>query len=210
MRVACDLDNVVVDILDSARKAVAASASVEISEIVDTHIYWAPFHHHDEVIAQKLATPHEFWQCTTMLASAPPLPGAINALDRMARFGRLAGYVTRRAPSARTVTLEWIDRNKAPRAPLMMVGHEKSEDNHIACKADICLTIGATHLIDDSQEEAARALARGIIPILIDHPLGREKRYAWLAENPQVALARDITHAVEMLTSDMPLILQSA
>jgi len=197
--VAFDLDNVVVDILEAARFAAAASAGIKADDVVDTGIYYAPFHHPRSDIAALLATPHEFWQREDILAAAPPMPGAREALRRLADAGMLTAYVTRRAGKARGITQAWLEIHGMPLVPLHHVGHHEADRNHEACKARTCLDIGATHLVDDSQHEAESALRHGITPILIDHPLGRRARNEWLGSHPGVTIARDAAHAVDML-----------
>lgn len=200
-RVAFDLDNVVVDIVEAAREAVAASAGVPAADIFDTHVYYAPFGHVDANVSRLLATPHEFWQREDVLAAARPLPGAREALVRLHDAGMLAGYVTRRAGRARGITRAWLEIHDMPVVDLHLVGHHEAHRNYEGCKARVCLEIGATHLVDDSQREAEDAVRLGVTPILVDHPLGREARTAWLKLNPGVFLARDAGHAVDHLTS---------
>ena len=197
--VAFDLDNVVVDILQAARYAAAATAGIPVEAVVDTGIYYAPFHHACGGVAALLATPHEFWQREDILAAAPPMPGARAALMRLANAGMLTAYVTRRAGKARGITQAWLEIHGMPMVPLHHVGHHEADRNNEACKARTCLDIGATHLVDDSQHEAESALRHGITPILIDHPLGREARTEWLVAHPHVILARDAAHAVDIL-----------
>lgn len=201
MRVAFDLDNVVVDILASARMKAAARAGIDARDVLDTHVYAAPFTHPDPSVAALVATDHDFWQDLGMLRAATPMPGAIAALRALAQVDALGAYVTRRAPNAREVTLDWLQRVGAPEAELAMVGHEDADHNHAACKADVCLMLGMTHLVDDSEGEAERAMRRGVSPILVDHPLGRARRTEWLARHPGIPLARDAAHAVQMLTA---------
>lgn len=198
-KVAFDLDNVVVDILESARRTAAAMAGVEHDVILDTWTYATPFSHEDPVVAALIVTDHVFWQKHEILLQATVMEGAVEAIRRLHDAEMLAGYITRRAPNARDLTLEWLRVNGLPDVALHHVGHEDEALNHAMCKADICLEIGATHLVDDSQHEVQRALDKGIIPILVDHPLGRAARMEWLSQRPHVMLARDAVHAVEML-----------
>lgn len=199
--VAFDLDNVVVDILEAAREAAAALAGIEIAAVEDTWTYSAPFTHSDAGVAARLATSHDFWQREDILAAAHPIEGAREALWRLQEANMLRGYVTRRADRAMGITKAWLEFHGFPSASLHHVGHSEEMRNYDSCKAEICLRIGATHLVDDSQHEAEAALRRGIVPILVDHPLGRAARHAWLLEHPEVTLARDAVEAVGMLTA---------
>lgn len=197
--VAFDLDNVVVDILESARAAAAAVADIQASAVLDTWLYSSPFTHGDPDVAMRLVTSHDFWQREDILASARPIEGAREALWRLHDAGMLRGYVTRRAERAMGITKAWLEFHGFPGAGLHHVGHHEEMRNYDSCKAETCLRIGATHLVDDSQHEAASALRRAVTPILVDHPLGRAARHAWLLENPGVALARDAVEAVDLL-----------
>lgn len=199
LRVAFDLDNVVVDIVAAARDALAAAAGIPAAEIVTTSDYKAPFSHPDAAIRKRLATPHEFWQREDVLAAAKPLPGARRALMDLAEAEMLAAYITRRAPRARGITQAWLEIHDMPTVPLHLVGHHDVLRNGDACKARICRDIGATHLVDDSQHEAERALPFGIAPILVDHPLGRPMRSAWRSMHPEVVMVDDATDAAAWL-----------
>jgi hypothetical protein len=199
MRVALDLDNVLVDILESARIAVAALAGIEPASLVDTGVYATPFTHPDEEVSRRIVTDHHFWQRDDVMAASRPLPGARDAAVRLADAGVLAGYVTRRSIRARGITAAWLDLHDFPRSEMRFVGHHEAHLNHDACKAEECLALMATHLVDDSQAEAGRALDRGVVPILVDHPLGRVARDEWLRAHPGVAVAPDIAAAVSML-----------
>ena len=197
--VAVDLDGVVADIVVSARMAAAGNAGIRVEDVVDTGIYWAPFSHPDAALRERLATGHSFWQRADVLEGAPAVPGAITALDRLHASGRLAAYVTRRPPSVRGLTLSWLGRKRAPAVPLLMVGHDDGDRNHLTSKADMCIAIGATMLVDDSHQEVAEALGRGLGALLVDHELGREARHAWRRANPGTPLVHDLDHAVRMI-----------
>lgn len=200
--VALDLDNVIVDILESARHVISHDVQVSVSEIRDTGVYSAPFTHEDPEIADKVVTSHDFWQRAEVLATATPLPGALQAVNRLDGNGQLVGYITRRSPRAQGITRAWLELQGFPMKPVHFVGHDDADMNQTACKAEICIRIGATHLVDDSQKEAASAIARGVSVILIDHPLGRKARDEWLARHPDITLARDAGHAIDMLITD--------
>jgi hypothetical protein len=198
-KVALDLDNVIVDIVESARMAVAVLAGVEPGDLVDTGLYASPFTHPDPEVARLIVTDHDFWQREDVLAGARPLPGARNAVWRLHDAGGLAGYVTRRSIRARGITAAWLDLHDFPAAQMRFVGHHEQHQNHAACKAEECIDLQATHLIDDSQAEAGRAMERGIVAILVDHPLGRIARSHWLADHPGVRLAPDIASAISII-----------
>ncbi len=199
MLVALDLDNVVVDIMVAARKAAAMMIDVDETEIIDTWRYYSPFTHINPVLAEKIITDHAFWERDDILASAPIISGAYEAAHRLADAGILAGYVTRRSPRSQGITQGWIDLNNLPNRPLRVVGHSDRAYYQNLCKSDACRDIGATRLIDDSHNEAARILAAGLDVIVIDHPLGREDRNQWIRENPKAMLAKDLVHAVDHL-----------
>lgn len=199
LRVALDLDNVLVDILESARIAVAALAGIDPTSLVDTWVYATPFTHPDESVSRLIVTDHHFWQRDDVMAASRPLPGARDAAMRLANAGILAGYVTRRSLRAKGITGAWLDLHDFPKAEMRFVGHHEADRNNAACKAEECLALKATHLIDDSQAEAGRAVDRGITAILVDHPLGRIARNDWLAANTGVPLATDVAEAVSLL-----------
>lgn len=197
--VAFDLDNVIVDIVESARSAAAALADVDPGSLIDTGIYATPFTHPDPELASLIVTNHEFWQRDDVLACSKPLPGAREALWRLHDAGMLRGYVTRRAERAMGITRAWLEFYGFPSSGLHHVGHHEEMRNYDSCKAETCLRIGATHLVDDSHREADSAVRRGVVPILVDHPLGRLARQAWQLEHPDVIIVPDASAAVEHL-----------
>lgn len=199
IRIACDLDNVVVDILHSAKMAMAGFVGVPIEEITMSWIYQAPFSHPDPTIAERLVPSNAFWQLEEVVGKAKPLQGAIEALNELHRHGMLAGYVTRRAPEAGVATRQWLRSFGAPDVPLHMVGHVEAERCYESCKSEACFALGATHLIDDNPHEAGRAIEAGLNVVVVDHPLGRPVREEWVARNQGVTVARDVAHAADLL-----------
>lgn len=199
MKIALDLDNVVVDILVSARESLAADIGVESSTILDTWIYEQPFTHEDPVIREKMTLEHEFWQREDVLLKAPAMRNAVAAVRTLDRFGLLGAYITRRPGKTYDLTARWLEENGLPDKPLYTVGHEQKDLNHESCKADVCISIGATHLIDDSAFEIERAISKGLTGIIVDHPLAKEKRSEWIKLNPRAKVVRDLSHAVDIL-----------
>lgn len=200
-RAAVDVDNVICDTLAGARAAKVRATGIDPRHIVDTFLYGSPFTHGDPAIARLLLTPHSFWTDPEIFIDCPPIPGAADALNRAAGVGRLAAYVTRRSDTLADITVEWLRVHGFPSVPLHFVGHDDEALNHELSKSAACHAAGATHLVDDSQGEAAEALANGIQPILVDHPLGRNERNLWISAHPQVPLAADVSAAIDMLLS---------
>lgn len=199
MRVAFDLDNVVVDILHSATAEMAAATGIPVDEIGMTWNYDSPFTHADPGTAARLLPDNAFWQRENVIMNARPMPGAIDALNTLHRRGMLAGYVTRRAPETRPATLHWLRRGGAPDVPLHTVGHIDRALCHDRCKSDACLAMEATHLVDDNPHEVARVLAASVCAVLVDHPLGRAARRKWHDRNRHVVLVDDAAGAVRHL-----------
>lgn len=203
MKIALDLDNVIVDILVSAREALASDIGIESNSIIDTGIYEQPFTHEHPEIRKKMVLPHEFWQRDDVLVNAPSVKNAVKAVKTLDRFGLLCAYITRRPDKCYSLTKKWLKENGLPERPLYTVGHEVKDLNHDSCKADVCRSIGATHLIDDSAFEIESAIAKGINGIIVDHPLAREKRNIWIKSNPRAKVVKDLAHAVDMLIDSL-------
>lgn len=198
VRIAFDIDNVLADIIASARQALARDLSVREEEIVLTNVYWQPFSHEDPVIADSLVLEHAFWDRSDVLRGCPVLPRALEAVRLAERNGALAAYVTRRPDAVRGITQWWLDSNGFPMAPLHHVGTTDAATTYDLCKSTICRQVGATHLIDDHATEIAKARSAGIEVVVVDAPVGREARMEVMAATPGASLARDALQAVEI------------
>ena len=196
VRIAFDIDNVLGDIIASARAVLARDLGVEQDAIVLTNVYWQPFTHEDPVIASALTLDHAFWDRSDVLRGSPPLPRAVEAVTMAHESGNLAGYVTRRPETVRGITQQWLDAHGFPPAPLRHVGTVEVDTKYDTCKSTACREIGATHLIDDHATELSTALAAGIEVVVVDAPIGREARMRALEDNPEAALVDDVHDAV--------------
>lgn len=197
VRIAFDIDNVLGDIVTSARRVLASDLGVAEEEIILTNVYWRPFTHEDPVIADSLVLDHAFWDRRDVLEGSPVLPRAVEAVRMAERAGALAGYVTRRPEAVRAITQAWLDGNGFPKAPLHHVGTDDAGTTYDRCKSTACRIIGATHLIDDHATEITTALSAGIEVVVVDAPVGREARMIALNDNPGTCLVNDAHEAVE-------------
>ena len=203
MRTALDLDNVIVDIMASARAVTAADHGLRVGEVIETNVYWDPFTHADPAIAERLRPDHSFWDREEVLLGAPMLEGSLHAVLRLHHAGLLACYITRRPPSVAALTVRWLRDNGYPDLPVIHVGHTDRELYFSLCKSSACVEHGATHMIDDQPHEAQTLAEAGIKTILVDAPVGREKRREYMAANPHIPVANDLAHAVEMLFREL-------
>lgn len=199
MRIAFDIDNVLGDIISSARAALARDHGVPVESIGLTGIYHNPFSIDDGSGDTLIRLDHAFWDRDDVLTASPVIEGAVAAVTRVAEAGALAGYVTRRPGSVRGVTQDWLDRGGFPGAPLHHMGTNDASTTYDLCKSSACRLLGATHLIDDHATEIDKARRNGIDVVVIDAEIGRSARYAILADHPEALLARDVGHAVELL-----------
>jgi beta-phosphoglucomutase-like phosphatase (HAD superfamily) len=197
--VAFDIDNVLCDIIASAKRILAKDADIPVDEVILTNVYHRPFDHAVPEIAIRMRVDHAFWDREDLLSSCPAMPGAVEAVNRLHDHGMLAAYVTRRPASVRSVTEPWMRAMGFPMVPIYHVGTTDAQTTYEVCKSTVCHRIGATHLVDDHATEIATAKAAGIEVIVVDADIGRDRRMELLAENPGVMVARDAAHAVEML-----------
>lgn len=199
MRIAFDIDNVLGDIISSARAALARDHGVPVERVVLTGIYHSPFSIDDGGGDTLIRLDHAFWDRDDVLKNSPVIPGAVDAVRRVAEAGSLAGYVTRRPGSVREVTQDWLDRGGFPSAPLHHVGTNDASTTYDLCKSSACRILGATHLVDDHATEIDKARRNGIDVVVVDAEIGRAARHAILEDHPEALLARDVGHAVELL-----------
>jgi hypothetical protein len=203
MRVGCDLDNVIVGIIDAARRAMASDLGIPAEDILDTHIYWDPFTHPDPAVAAQLKPSFGFWNRHDVLMGSEPLPGSVEAAWRLYNAGLLACYITRRPPLVDPITRAWIKAANLPPVPVEHVGATEGETYFETCKSTICRRYGVTHMIDDHAGEADMLAEAGIEVILVDAAIGRAARQEFLATHPHVRLAADVSAAADLLINDL-------
>ena len=205
MKIGLDLDNVIVDIMASARAVTAADHGLVIEEVIETHVYWDPFTHADPSIAERLRPDHSFWDREEVLLGAPMLEGSLNAVLRLHVAGILACYITRRPPSVAALTARWLRENGYPDLPVIHVGHTDRELYFNLCKSSACIEHSVTHMVDDQPHEIETLMEAGIRTILVDAPVGRGKRREFMESNPHVPVATDLDHAVDLLFQELEL-----
>lgn len=203
MTYACDLDLVACNILASAQDFLARDLGIASATILHTGDYKRPFSHPDAELAQRMHLDHAFWTHPAILAAAKPMPGALEAAHALTDAGLLLGWVSRRLPDAFGITQEWLRISGFPDLPLIVVGHSDPDQHHAMSKAEACRQLGASALIDDSEQEAASMVKHGMDVLLIDHPSGRNSRTLWLQAHPHVRVARDLTDAADMILSPL-------
>lgn len=199
MRVGLDLDNVLVSTMASARRVIAQLREIPFEEIIETQEYWTPFSHQNPKLASRLVPDHAFWDREDLLLNADPLPGAIEAANILAKEGMLASYITRRPPAVASITEKWLKRQNFPIVPTHHVGSLNPDEYHANCKSSACRIEGVTHMVDDQAKEAEKLLSAGIQVVLVDAAIGRVDRHQYISVNPEIPVANDILHAVEML-----------
>lgn len=202
MRAGCDLDNVIIAIIESARRLMAADLGIPLAEIEETNIYWDPFTHADPAIAEKLKPSFAFWNREELLTGCEPLPGAHEAAWRLYDANLLACYITRRPPDVAHLTTAWLKAHCMPPVPVEHVGAAAGETYFGTCKSTICRRYGVTHMIDDHAGEADMLAKAGIEVILVDAPIGQAARHEFLASHPHIRIAPDVMGAAKLLLSD--------
>ena len=202
--------NVIIDIMGSARPVIAKDHVLALDEVVETFIYWDPFTHADPVVAERLKPSHSFWDREEVLLAAPRLPGSLEAVLRLHDRSLLACYITRRPPSVAHHTVRWLEENRYPQLPVIHVGHTDRALYFSLCKSSACIEHGVTHMVDDQPHEVETLTAAGIATILVDAPVGRDKRREFMIANPHVPVAASLAHAVDMLFNEFPLAATSA
>lgn len=199
MRVAVDVDNVLADIITSARLTLAEDLDLPVEDIILTGIYHRPFGHPDPEIDAKLELDHAFWDRPEVILRCPVIPGALDAMNRLHQAGMLAGYVTRRPDAVREMTRQWHGVNAFPKAEMRFVGTTDASTTYAQCKSVACGEIGAGYLIDDHADEFATARAAGVEVIVVDADIGRDRRVEVLSLHPDATLATSAAHAVDIL-----------
>lgn len=199
MLVASDIDNVLSDIIASARRALARDVGIDPHEIILTQVYQRPFSHPDPQINAKLTLDHAFWDRAEVIDGCDPIPGSVDAMMRLHQAGMLVGYITRRPPTVREGTERWMRKHGYPAMPVHHVGTTAFDTTFELCKSSVCHKLGATHLLDDHATEIDTATRSGIEVVVIDADIGRDARHLVLARHPGTLLVADAAAAADLL-----------
>jgi hypothetical protein len=199
MLVAIDVDNVLADIISSARLTLAEDLGIDASDIVLTNAYHQPFGHPDPAVAARLVIEHAFWDRPEVLSRCPVIPGSLDAVLRLEDHGILAGYVTRRPAAVRGLTEEWMASSGFPDRPRRFVGTTDAGTAYDTCKSIACRELGATHLVDDHADEFSTARAAGIEVVVVDADIGRDRRMEALRDHPDAILVASMAQAADLL-----------
>lgn len=117
---------------------------------------------------------HEFFKSQHFNDGIPVIPGAYDALSRLAVSHELV-VVTSRQHVIQDVTLNWIDRHYRGLFQEVYFGNHFALEGTSRKKSDICRAIGASVLIDDNPAYARECAAAGINVLLYDW----EDGYPW-------------------------------
>ncbi len=99
-----------------------------------------------------------------------PIKDSKDAILKIAKFYDLV-IITSRHPQYRDITVKWLNRHfKNVFKSVHLIGYHKIIQNPVY-KSDICLAIGAKHIIDDSLDNILDCAKKGINGILFgDYP----------------------------------------
>lgn len=95
---------------------------------------------------------------------APPMAGAVEAVNWLHRRGLLAGYVSHRPAHTEAVTRAWLSRYGFPQSRLRLVSGPK---------APALKLMRATVMVEDNPAEAQALYQDGVRVILYDQPYNR-------------------------------------
>jgi len=199
MLIASDLDHVMCDLVGQARRVLAKDLGVPVEEVVETFVYHRSLIHADPEVNARIRMNVGFWEREDVIMGALPMPGAVEAAWRLYDAEMLASYVTRRGPAVATFTRAWLADVGMPPVPVHFVGHSDPNLSYATCKTEACRKSRATMLMDDSQEEIARVVDAGLSAILLDAPVGRVARAAFLETRPEIACLPSVVEAVDYL-----------
>jgi uncharacterized HAD superfamily protein len=114
--------------------------------------------------------------CEEAILAGQPYPDAVETVRRWHDEGHFIHVTSHRDPAARGATARWLEQIGVP-----------YDDLHCSHdKVGRCLELGIELLIDDSPENLAAAIDRGILVATIAHPWNRE-----LCEEEDVICARE-------------------
>lgn len=199
LRIAFDIDQVLCMIVDHGRVVLAKDMGVDPSLIIVSDEYDQPFRFCEGAECLPVPVERAFWDRDDVLGGSEPAPGSVVALNRLHRRGLLAGYITRRPPQTRELTVAWLERHGYPNVPVHFVGIQGAVASYDLCKSTICRQIGATHLVDDHATEISNAAAAGIEVVVVDAQTGRAARDEALSRHPSAVKVATAAAAAALL-----------
>jgi hypothetical protein len=173
-------------------------------------------------------TPQQIWECTqersnhivhSFFASEhfrrgiPVVPGARQALERIARSGADLVVVTSRQHVIQDATLAWLDSHYPGLFRDVYFGNHWAMSGRSRPKSEICRAAGAHVLVDDNPGYAVDCARAGLHVLLYDW--GGSYPWAKLtpeqaAEHPNVTVVRDWREAEAALGALAPLVREGA
>lgn len=154
MNVACDLDDVIADLVPRLIEMHADMTGVRLTreQVTDWDVFPEALH----VRARTDGT----------YGRLPLLPGAREFLEWLRQAGHRVFIVTFRGEPSRAITTEWLDRH-VPRL---------YESVHLTggSKVDACRALGVELIIDDSAQHVQAVTGALAVPgVLLDTPMNR-------------------------------------
>jgi beta-phosphoglucomutase-like phosphatase (HAD superfamily) len=158
MRIAVDLDGVVVNLCHAVYRLAAERHGVVIP--------WAPgespaFYARDWGLAhsaEDVARINGLYYDHEALETAPPIDGAIEGVQRLDALAQVV-FLTSRHERSLAVTAAWLDRHGL-RQPLFI---------HVKDKGELALRLGCAIGVDDAPHHLAAYAHAGITPIRYAH-----------------------------------------
>lgn len=197
MKVSFDIDNVLADIVGTARSVLEEDMGLEPGSIEIIDFYDSPFRVKGS--QTPISVDHSFWDDERIISNCRVFPRAVEAMQLAERAGIHAGYITRRPARTEKATEAWMASVQLPKKIVVHVGTENAETTFDLCKSEACAAIGATHLVDDHADEFRSAHAAGIKMVVVDAFIGRAKRRQILSNYPAIPVVPDAWSAVQLL-----------
>eukprot|EP00955_Chlamydomonas_euryale_P082542 363740-Chlamydomonas_euryale.AAC.5 len=147
---------------------------------------------------------HSFFESKHFLDGIPVVPGAYEALCRMAGDVELV-VVTSRQHAIEDLTLDWLDANYPALFQEVYFGNHFAKEGVSRKKSEICKSIGAGVLIDDNPGYALECAEAGINVLLYDW----EDKYPWSKlpaqkSHPLITVVRNWEEVEEAVAALMP------
>lgn len=117
---------------------------------------------------------HEFFKSHHFAKGIPPIPGALDSLQRLGANYDLV-VVTSRQHVIEGPTLRWVEQNFPSVFEEVHFGNHYALEGQSRKKSEICRDIGAQVLIDDNPRYALECAAEGMTVLLYDWQDG----YPW-------------------------------
>jgi len=177
LKIGCDLDGVVADIMPAVRDMILERFNIDVYEIAngkDSTEYW--LHEWPEIRA--ITGGSEFvlnmWHNPGLYLAAKQIPRAVSSINEWRKLGHQIWFITARDKVVAEATLTWLEENELGWAVKenRVLFPQSSEEDRLSFKSSLARELGLHVLIEDYANvfEHLNSSPSLMVKILLTHP----------------------------------------